>query len=148
MNEENKFKIIFGNKLSQKEFFDLQNESKLLKPASMRKLLGKRSWKIDQKPGLEKSDNFNTDVLNQSKKRKRKLTRSNSFSEETSAVAITQENDRQPISPLPNIQERNRKNVAKSEQQHEQVNVGRTDLTDLPNADNYEDFLAYHLRSD
>ena len=80
MNEEKKYKLIFGKEVAHKEFFNLQNESKLLKPASLNRILGKRDWKLKEIPELKSSKDL---FLNQPKFKKRKLTRSLSFSEET-----------------------------------------------------------------
>ena len=144
MKENTKFKMVFGKKVAQKEFSCLQNNSKLLKPASLNKLLGKRSWNLKQIRELQDSEEF---IVNKKRKKKRKIARSRSFCEEIKETgALTFENTQKIFNHcFPNPKFYFRDYQKKHDHFKKQVNFGRTDLRELSTAENFEDYLAYNL---
>ena len=145
MKEENKFKMVFGKTLAQRDFFNLQNQSKLLKPASLNKLLRKREWKLEPIPeALNKDLQFNP-----TKRKKRKGVRRRDFSEELtsnefSAEEINQISNTNLLYPEEKIGE----SQIKHDQFNKQVHIGRLDMQEFPNSENMWDYLAYNLRKE
>ena len=145
MKEKTKFKMIFGKEVTQKDFMDLQKESKLLKPASLNKLLGKRDWKLESIPVLQNSNHL---PLSQKPQKKRKLTRSRSFCEGLSQVRAsnpekTLKNSTQLVS---STKKKLKNNQTHHSQFNKQLNIGRCDMDEIPSSENFENYLAYNLR--
>ena len=143
MNKENKFKIVFGKKMTQEQFSQLQQDSKLLKPASISKLLGKRNWKLQQIPEQEDSKNSKRKKL---KIKKKKITRRMSFCDEATPPTnlIKHSNKRSADSPS-NLKQQNRKYHKKQSHCNHQLKIAKTHPNALPTAENVENYLAYDL---
>ena len=145
MNEENKFKMVFGKEVAQKEYLNLKNESKQLKPASINKLLGKRIWKILPTPDRESSDILDS---NQTKRKKlkgnksRRITRSMSLCEEISEAEVSNVENSQKCSTKFVLSAKKIQN----DEVNKHLNIGRMCSNELPKLTNIEDYLAYHLR--
>ena len=147
MKGKNKYKIMFGKVVTQREFSNLQIESKPLKPASMSKLLGKRNWDLKQIPNLECSDKLS---INQSKRKKKKILTTSTSSlknrVESSEILTQQEDLQTPHENLPNVGEKSGENRTMESKLNEMLEIGNSELSELPNAENFEDYLAYDLR--
>ena len=130
--------------MSKRDFSDLQNESKWLKPASFSKLLGKRDWKLHQIPQLETSYHS---LSNQEKIKNRKLKRSRSFGDEmqSSSTSAQENNLKISLNTLTNPGQSSRGYQKKNAQIKKQVNLGLNQLSGFPTADNFERYMAYNL---
>ena len=144
MNEENKYKLIFGMKVPQKEFFNLQNESKLMKPASLNTILGKRHWKLKDLPLIEKAEGL---LLNQRVKKNKKLATSDSFSDGMMPTeALTQENTLQSSTKcLENANKGSRGNNINFELE-DQISLAKNYTDHVSAEDFFESCMAYNLR--
>ena len=146
MKENTKFKMIFGKEVGKKDFSDLQKESKLLKPASLSKLLGKRDWKLEPIPELQISENL---LQIQKSRKMRKLARSRSFCDEATETRALNKEARKKIVThcLPNPEQLLSNSQAKLDKFNKQLNIGRPGMAELPTAENFEHYLAYNLRN-
>ena len=130
--------MIFGKQVAQRDFCNLQNGSKLLKPASMNKLLGKRSWKLEQTPNL---------LFNQKKIKIQKLRRS--FSSDDLSPVTADEIYPKPT-PQHSLQTKERIEICELEKNkrqkiNQQLRISRPGLKEFANGDNIENYFAYNL---
>ena len=131
--------------MGQKEFTNLQTKSKLLKPASLHKILGKRTWKLEQIPG---SGDPNNVLFYQKGRKMRKLTRSLSFSNELlQNLTLSQEKtQKSSTESLSTSQQIISEDQTKKDKFNRQLNIGRPDMEGIPSPENIEGYLAYDLR--
>ena len=142
MNEEKKFKMIFGKKVLKKEFKGLQNQARLMKPASMNKLLGKRDWDVN----LLRQAPLNKTVVQPQNRNVRQLKRSSSLITRLGDFCKkeTEENPRL----LADIQAFKQVNTVEKEHKKQpklQVDIGLGDLNERVTRENLNDNLAYNL---
>ena len=143
MNEENKYKLVFGEQVLKKEFRGLQNEAKLMKPASMNKLLGKRDWDVN----LLTQSSFNKNLAQPPQPiKKKKLKRSSSLMTILDDFSTNQANE-EPDFLLRSQAFEKAKKVEKNHswQPKCQLETGTTDLKERANRKNLNDNLAYDL---
>ena len=137
MNEETKYKLVFGEQVAKKEYLNLQNESRPLKPASLNKLLAKRNWKLDQIPDPHPKST-DTKIT--------KLKPDFSLNGEIEQRGVfTQEEHQSQTKDLSNQKEENGEYESPHSRFYKQLKIGRLDLNKLLDADNLENYLAYHL---
>ena len=145
MNQEKKYKLVFGEEVTKRDFFNLQRDSKLMKPASLNSILGKRDWKLNQQSMVQNEDKLSS---NQTEIKKKKLeTIDRIFDGKMQTEALPQENSIQS-SPncLENSKKRNRKDNEVDFQVKEQVNLRFNNLDQLPTIETFEGVMAYNLR--
>ena len=139
MNEENKYKLVFGKEVAQKEYMNLQNDSKIFKPASFNRLLRKRSWKLDQIPQTP---------FNQKNDSMKKLKRSLSLEDSASSLKAEKTHKEQIL--LNSFHKIEKVVHLDSEQNkhqkfNQQLRISRPGLSEFATANNVEDYFAYNL---
>ena len=134
---------MFGKEVAQKDFFSLQKQAKLLKPASLNQLLRKRNWKLEQIPEPQNPKNS---LSKQSTTKKKKRTGSRSFGEEftkteTQPQEFNQRSKTNSLDPEITIDDFQ----TEHDRFNKQVKIGRPDRKELANSENIWDYMAYNL---
>ena len=131
--------MVFGKKLAQREFSNLQNGSKLLKPASLNKLLGKRSWKLEKIPEL---------LFKQKNLKIEKIERSQSLNHSASCIGVDIVNSKLNPQNKSRMEEK-RGEIDSEGKRHrkfnQQLRISRPGLKEFATADNIEDYFLYNL---
>ena len=134
--------MVFGKKILKKDFRSLQSEAKLMKPASMNKLLGKRDLEANT---LDESTLKNTGPIQPPKRKNKRLKRSSSLLTRLDKFSVKEDYGAPKLANLQEIKETKNFDSGFQRQRKYQVEIGLSDLNERSTRENLNDNLAYNL---